>query len=120
MWCDVFPCRIENFLAGGFHAIGNKKAAGLFHAEKHVRIDSKYFRPTEIDNLRADISKAKRVLNWTPRILFADLVKIMVDYDLELSGITAPGSGRKIVEAAGLDWIRMQEGKLPKLNLRSN
>jgi len=79
--------------------------------EKHVRIDSKYFRPTEVDNLRADISKAKRVLNWTPRILFADLVKIMVDYDLELSGLTAPGSGRKIVEAAGLDWVRMQEGK---------
>ncbi|KAJ0399264.1 hypothetical protein ATCC90586_010100 [Pythium insidiosum] len=46
-----------------------------------VRIDPKYFRPTEVDVLVGDASKARRVLRWQPSVRFQDLVKEMVDAD---------------------------------------
>lgn len=76
--------------------------------QEYVEIDPKYFRPTEVDDLRADITKAKKRLDWTPRVLFSDLVKIMVDYDLELIGIPSPGEGRKIIDEKGLDWVNVK------------
>ena len=51
--------------------------------KKYVEIDPRYFRPTEVDVLLGDASKAKRVLGWKPRVHFKDLVKLMVDADLE-------------------------------------
>ena len=59
--------------------------------EEHVEIDARYFRPTEVADLRADASKAKRELDWTPRVGFAELVKIMVDADLEDAGLPPVG-----------------------------
>jgi len=47
-----------------------------------IEIDPRYFRPTEVDHLQADISKAREKLCWEPRVTFDELVKIMVDYDL--------------------------------------
>lgn len=47
-----------------------------------VRVDPRYFRPTEVDILIGDASKAKEKLGWTPKILFKDLVKEMVEADL--------------------------------------
>ncbi len=58
-----------------------------------VEIDPRYFRPTEVDFLQADITKARRQLGWAPRITFSELVKIMVDYDLRMVGLTPPGEG---------------------------
>ena len=58
-----------------------------------VEIDPKYFRPTEVDYLQADITKAKKKLGWKPRTTFAELVKIMVDYDMKLIGLTPIGEG---------------------------
>jgi GDPmannose 4,6-dehydratase len=52
---------------------------------KHVEIDQEYFRPTEVDTLLGDASKAKRALNWKPKVSFKDLVRIMVASDLELA-----------------------------------
>lgn len=49
--------------------------------QKYVRIDPRYFRPTEVDVLVGDASKAHRVLHWTPHIKFKELVRIMVDAD---------------------------------------
>jgi GDPmannose 4,6-dehydratase len=49
--------------------------------EEIVRIDPRYFRPTEVETLLGDPSKAKEKLGWTPEILFADLVKEMVESD---------------------------------------
>jgi len=72
--------------------------------QKYIEIDPKYFRPTEVDNLRADSTKAKEQLNWFPKISFKDLVKIMVDYDVELSGLSSPGVGVKIIKEKGLIW----------------
>ena len=48
-----------------------------------IAIDKKYFRPSEVDNLRGNFSKVKRDLKWSPRISFSKLVEIMILSDLE-------------------------------------
>jgi GDPmannose 4,6-dehydratase len=53
--------------------------------KKVVETDPRYFRPTEVDALRGDPSKAKRVLGWTPKCSFEQLVHMMVDHDMELA-----------------------------------
>jgi GDPmannose 4,6-dehydratase len=50
-----------------------------------VRIDPRYFRPTEVDTLLGDASKARRQLGWTPQITFAELVREMVESDWRLA-----------------------------------
>lgn len=52
--------------------------------EGYVEVDPKYYRPAEVDELRGDSSKAKRVLGWEARVTFAELVQIMVDADVQL------------------------------------
>ena len=52
---------------------------------KYVEIDPRYFRPTEVDLLLGDPSKAKKVLNWEPEVDIDNLVEMMVDHDLELA-----------------------------------
>jgi GDPmannose 4,6-dehydratase len=69
-----------------------------------IQIDPRYFRPTEVDYLRADISKARKKLKWQPKVNFYDLVKIMVDYDLKLIGREPPGEGIKICNAKGFSY----------------
>jgi len=51
----------------------------------YVEVDPKYYRPTEVDLLIGDASKAREKLGWTPRVSFDDLVAMMVDADLELA-----------------------------------
>ena len=53
--------------------------------EKFVEVDPRYFRPTEVEILLGDPSKAKAKLGWTPRVSFEDLVQMMVDADMELA-----------------------------------
>jgi GDPmannose 4,6-dehydratase len=50
-----------------------------------VRIDARYFRPTEVDLLLGDARKARQALGWSPKTTFADLVKEMVASDLRLA-----------------------------------
>jgi GDPmannose 4,6-dehydratase len=57
--------------------------AGL-DPKKYVETDSRYFRPSEVDYLIGDSSKAKKKFGWAPKTTFHDLVKIMVDADREL------------------------------------
>ena len=65
--------------------------------EKYVEEDPRYFRPTEVDLLIADASKAKRKLNWQPKIRFKELIKIMVDADMRKIGLKPIGEGDKIL-----------------------
>ncbi len=51
--------------------------------KKYVKVDPSFVRPAEVDILRADPSKARRELGWTPKVGFAELVQMMVDADLE-------------------------------------
>ena len=53
--------------------------------EKHVKIDPRYFRPTEVDALQGDASKARAKLEWEPRVRIDELVRRMVEFDLELA-----------------------------------
>ena len=50
---------------------------------EYVEIDSRYFRPTEVDSLLGDASKARRKLLWEPKVRFKQLVKLMVDADIK-------------------------------------
>jgi GDPmannose 4,6-dehydratase len=88
---------VKDFLEGAFSYLN-------LDWEEYVEIDPKYFRPTEVEALKADSSKAKKILNWTPRITFEDLIKIMVDADLEAIGLSSPGEGKKIISEKGLAW----------------
>lgn len=72
--------------------------------QDYVEIDPVYFRPTEVEALKADSSKAKRELGWAPKVSFKEVVKIMVDADLEAAGLQSPGEGNKIISDKGLAW----------------
>ena len=71
--------------------------AGLSIGE-HVKIDPKYFRPTEVEDLVADTTRAKTKLNWDPMIKFKDLVRIMVDADMRAAGLEPIGEGDEIIK----------------------
>jgi len=51
--------------------------------KKYVDIDPRYYRPTEVDVLQGDFSKARREMGWEPKVRFKELVRMMVDHDLE-------------------------------------
>ena len=72
---------------------------------EYLEIDPFYFRPTEVDYLCADITKAKRELDWSPSITFHDLLKVMVDADMTAVGLDPPGEGERILKENGLHWI---------------
>jgi GDPmannose 4,6-dehydratase len=57
---------------------------GLINNQQVIKVDPRYFRPTEVENLLGDFSKAKDKLGWVPKITFEQLVKEMVDKDLKL------------------------------------
>lgn len=63
--------------------------------QKHVKIDTKYYRPTEVDLLIGDASKAKRDLGWEPKVRFQELVAMMVDEDLALERERLEGTQAK-------------------------
>jgi len=67
---------VREFLEIAFGHVGLKW-------EKYVEIDANYYRPAEVDLLVGDASKAKRLLGWEPKTKFLDLVKLMVDADVE-------------------------------------
>jgi GDPmannose 4,6-dehydratase len=52
---------------------------------KYVDLDPRYLRPTEVDHLLGDASKANQELGWTPKVSFEELVKLMVEHDLEIA-----------------------------------
>jgi len=88
---------VEEFVKEAFGYVG-------LDWQKYVEIDPKYYRPTEVDFLQADVSKAKKVLGWKPKVRFNELVKIMVDADLAMKGLTPIGKGKKILEEKGIHW----------------
>jgi len=58
---------------------------GIYNGNEIIKVDPKYFRPTEVETLLGDASKAKEKLNWSPKISFEQLVKEMIDVDLRLA-----------------------------------
>jgi GDPmannose 4,6-dehydratase len=73
-----------------------------------VEIDPHYFRPAEVDFLLADTSKSKAKLGWTSKVTFQELVKIMMDADLEFVGINPPGESKTILNDKNILWTSSQ------------
>ncbi|MBZ0159714.1 MAG: GDP-mannose 4,6-dehydratase [bacterium] len=72
----------------------------------YVAEDPRYLRPTEVPLLQADPSEAKRRLGWEPGVTFRDLIRIMLDADLEAAGLPAPGHGKQRLTDGRLEWLR--------------
>jgi len=70
---------VEDFAKKAFAHVG-------LNYKDHIIIDKRLLRPAEVDTLLADYNKAKKNLNWKPKISFEDLVKNMVENDLEIIG----------------------------------
>ena len=88
MWMMLQQDTADDYVigTGEAHSVREFVEAAFTHVgldwNEHVRIDARYYRPAEVDNLRADASKAARVLGWRPRVSFGELVKMMVDADI--------------------------------------
>ncbi len=61
----------------------NENEVGIFENKEIIKIDKKYYRPTEVESLLGDSSKVREKLGWVPKISFQDLVKEMVESDLK-------------------------------------
>src|SRR6187549_226425 len=89
MWMMLQQDRPDDYViaTGETHSVREFLDEAFGHIDldwkKYVEIDPRYFRPTEVDVLLGDASKAKRVLGWKPRVHFKELVRLMVDADLE-------------------------------------
>ncbi len=70
----------------------------------YVKEDDLYLRPAEVNHLQADPTKARKLLNWEPRVNFGNLVKIMVDFDLQSVGIEPPGEGIEFLRENEFFW----------------
>ena len=71
---------------------------------EYVKIDPRYFRPTEVDYLLADSHRSRELLDWQPKVCFHELVRIMVDADLEMAGLQSPGKGKTILSQKYGNW----------------
>ncbi|MBC7836239.1 GDP-mannose 4,6-dehydratase [Acetobacteraceae bacterium] len=65
--------------------------------KKYVKIDPNYFRPTEVELLKGDFSKARRKFGWKPKVKFKELVKIILKADLEAAEVPLPKALQKVI-----------------------
>jgi GDPmannose 4,6-dehydratase len=90
MWMMLQQDEADDFViaTGESHTIREFVQLAFAHAdldpEEHVRVDPRYYRPAEVDDLCGDSAKARRVLGWEPKTAFPELVRIMVDADMQL------------------------------------
>jgi GDPmannose 4,6-dehydratase len=89
---------------GLIKSVSNKWNNILKSGDVVIEVDPKYFRPTEADHLKADITKARKKLGWEPRTTFEELIKIMVDYDMKLFGLEPIGEGIKTSREKGFTY----------------
>ncbi|NMC78303.1 MAG: GDP-mannose 4,6-dehydratase [Chloroflexi bacterium] len=93
---------VREFLEEAFEYVG-------LNWHDYVRIDPRYFRPTEVDYLLADPHRSATDLNWKPKVCFHELVRIMVDADMERLGLQSPGEGRKLLQEKFGGWHRWDQ-----------
>ena len=89
MWLMLQQDKPDDYVVatGESHTVGEvlDVAFGTMELDwkKYVEIDPRYFRPTEVDHLRGDSSKARKALGWKPRVTFRQLIEMMVRADEE-------------------------------------
>ncbi|PIU57214.1 MAG: hypothetical protein COS89_05070 [Deltaproteobacteria bacterium CG07_land_8_20_14_0_80_38_7] len=104
MWLILNHDKAGDFVLGSgeSHSVKEFVEKAFFYVgldwKDYVKVDSKYYRPTEVENLIADASNAKKLLNWKPKIDFDDLIKIMIDADMESAGLKPIGEGLNVIE----------------------
>ncbi|OGB88338.1 GDP-mannose 4,6-dehydratase [candidate division WOR-1 bacterium RIFCSPHIGHO2_02_FULL_45_12] len=90
MWLMLQQPKSDDYVigTGETHSVREFVEIAFSHVgldyKKHVEIKQNFFRPAEVDLLVAEITKAKKILGWKPKVNFVDLIKMMVDSDLEL------------------------------------
>jgi GDPmannose 4,6-dehydratase len=91
MWLMVQQDEPDDYViaTGETHSV-REFAERVFHKldldyKEYVEIDQRYFRPTEVDVLLGDSSKARKQLSWQPRVSFDTLIDMMIEADLELA-----------------------------------
>jgi GDPmannose 4,6-dehydratase len=96
MWLMLQAEEPEDFViaTGESHSIRELLEIAFGHVgldwQEHINIDERHFRASEVDVLQGDPSKAKRVLGWAPTTSFEDMIKLMVDADLEKESNAMP------------------------------
>ena len=89
MWRMLQQETADDFVlaTGESHSVREFLEAAFAHLDldwrRYVEIDPRYFRPTEVDALLGDAAKARRLLGWEPKVSFGELVRLMVDADLQ-------------------------------------
>lgn len=83
---------VEDFVTAAFASVG------ISDWKSYVEIDPRYYRPSEVENLIADASKAKRELGWEPKVKFEELVKIMMKHDLKAHDLIKEADAIKLSE----------------------
>ena len=90
MWRIIQHDQGDDFViaTGETHTVGEFAEAAFGHVDldwkEYVKHDPRYERPAEVDLLIGDASKAKKILGWEPKVRFQDLVRLMVDADMQL------------------------------------
>lgn len=119
MWLMLQQERPDDYVigTGESHAVREflEEAFGYVGLDwqEYTQIDPRYFRPTEVHHLQADICKAHRELGWEPRVTFKEIARIMVDADLEILGLESPGEGRRILASRYAEWHRWTDQVRP-------
>ena len=92
MWLMLQQPEPEDYVVGTGrqHTVRELCEVAFGHAgldwHQYVKVDPRFVRPAEVDILQADASKARRQLGWAPRVSFEELVRMMVNADLERAG----------------------------------
>ena len=96
MWLMLQQDEPDDFViaTGAAHSVRELVRVAFEHAgvdpEEHVRIDPRFLRPAEVEHLVGDASKARDKLGWVPLTSFEDMVRLMVDADLEMLAAGVP------------------------------
>ena len=110
MWLMLQQDSPDDFVigTGESHSVGEfvKESFGYVGLdwETYVEIDPRYFRPLDVEKLRSNPSKARDVLGWEATITFSDLVKIMVDADMQALNLDPPGEGERLLREKSPGW----------------
>jgi GDPmannose 4,6-dehydratase len=96
MWLMLQHDEPDDFViaTGKVHSVRRLVEVAFGHVgldpDDHIRVDERYMRPAEVEHLIGDPSKAREKLGWEPRTSFAEMIRRMVDADLELLGRGVP------------------------------
>ncbi len=109
MWRMLQQREADDYViaTGETHSVQEFVECAFAHAgldwEKYVEIDPRYFRPTEVEVLQGEATKARQKLGWEPKVKFKELVKLMVNADIQLLSDKLSGKFERQMSAGASD-----------------